>query len=186
MAAGEGFEPSQTESESGVLPLHKPAISLRGTSRNEQILLYKKRAQSQAPCARFQRDRLFRDLQNGIVGDHEFHVVDPDEFFILFYNRVFRLGHYFHERGFVERVKPHDDRHSSDEFGNKPELRKILRLNFVDISDRIFLGRFEFPGKAERRTVQTLADDFVKPYERAAADEQNVRGVYSYKILLRA
>jgi hypothetical protein len=25
MAAGEGFEPSQTESESGVLPLHKPA-----------------------------------------------------------------------------------------------------------------------------------------------------------------
>ena len=28
MAAGEGFEPSQTESESGVLPLHKPAICL--------------------------------------------------------------------------------------------------------------------------------------------------------------
>ncbi len=25
MAAGEGFEPSQTESESGVLPLHNPA-----------------------------------------------------------------------------------------------------------------------------------------------------------------
>ena len=25
MAAGEGFEPSQTESESGVLPLHKSA-----------------------------------------------------------------------------------------------------------------------------------------------------------------
>ena len=27
LAAGEGFEPSQTESESGVLPLHKPAIT---------------------------------------------------------------------------------------------------------------------------------------------------------------
>ena len=27
MAAGEGFEPSQTESESAVLPLHNPAIS---------------------------------------------------------------------------------------------------------------------------------------------------------------
>ena len=26
MAAGEGFEPSHTESESAVLPLHKPAI----------------------------------------------------------------------------------------------------------------------------------------------------------------
>ena len=28
MAAGEGFEPSQTESESVVLPLHNPAIYL--------------------------------------------------------------------------------------------------------------------------------------------------------------
>ena len=27
LAAGEGFEPSQTESESVVLPLHNPAIS---------------------------------------------------------------------------------------------------------------------------------------------------------------
>ncbi len=27
MAEGEGFEPPQTESESGVLPLHKPSIS---------------------------------------------------------------------------------------------------------------------------------------------------------------
>ena len=27
MAAGEGFEPSHTESESAVLPLHKPAVS---------------------------------------------------------------------------------------------------------------------------------------------------------------
>ena len=29
LAAGEGFEPSQTESESGVLPLHKPAVFRR-------------------------------------------------------------------------------------------------------------------------------------------------------------
>ena len=39
MAAGEGFEPSHTESESAVLPLHKPATSIR---RSEQILLYRK------------------------------------------------------------------------------------------------------------------------------------------------
>ena len=32
MAAGEGFEPSQTESESGVLPLHKPAVFRRTLS----------------------------------------------------------------------------------------------------------------------------------------------------------
>ena len=34
LAAGEGFEPSQTESESGVLPLHKPAVL-----RQAQVLL---------------------------------------------------------------------------------------------------------------------------------------------------
>ena len=39
LAAGEGFEPSHTESESAVLPLHKPAIFDR---RSEQILLYEK------------------------------------------------------------------------------------------------------------------------------------------------
>ena len=39
LAAGEGFEPSHTESESAVLPLHKPAISVRDS---EQILLYRK------------------------------------------------------------------------------------------------------------------------------------------------
>ncbi len=30
MAEGEGFEPPQTESESGVLPLHKPSIRRTG------------------------------------------------------------------------------------------------------------------------------------------------------------
>ena len=39
LAAGEGFEPSHTESESAVLPLHKPAIGVRSF---EQLLLYRK------------------------------------------------------------------------------------------------------------------------------------------------
>ena len=38
MAAGEGFEPSQTESESVVLPLHNPAVSV--LSRQDRELLY--------------------------------------------------------------------------------------------------------------------------------------------------
>ena len=41
LAAGEGFEPSHTESESAVLPLHKPAMKLCSL-RSEQILLYRK------------------------------------------------------------------------------------------------------------------------------------------------
>ena len=44
MAAGEGFEPLQTESESVVLPLHNPATSffaLRFVSLSQgQVLLY--------------------------------------------------------------------------------------------------------------------------------------------------
>ena len=44
LAAGEGFEPSHTESESAVLPLHKPAISVCRSvvNRSEQILLYRR------------------------------------------------------------------------------------------------------------------------------------------------
>ncbi len=40
LAAGEGFEPSHTESESAVLPLHKPAISCALTSAGYIILTY--------------------------------------------------------------------------------------------------------------------------------------------------
>ena len=38
LAAGEGFEPSQTESESGVLPLHKPAKRKSYYTRIKQIV----------------------------------------------------------------------------------------------------------------------------------------------------
>ena len=42
LAAGEGFEPSHTESESAVLPLHNPAIFRAAVliNRSEQIILY--------------------------------------------------------------------------------------------------------------------------------------------------
>ena len=44
LAAGEGFEPSHTESESAVLPLHNPAIFqfLFSSVSHEQVLLYRK------------------------------------------------------------------------------------------------------------------------------------------------
>ena len=40
MAAGEGFEPSQTESESVVLPLHNPAIFVFLYADARVIILY--------------------------------------------------------------------------------------------------------------------------------------------------
>jgi hypothetical protein len=39
LAAGEGFEPSQTESESVVLPLHNPAISIY-LMQTQELLYY--------------------------------------------------------------------------------------------------------------------------------------------------
>ena len=41
MAAGEGFEPSHTESESAVLPLHKPAVSVRRSLQRTDIIIQK-------------------------------------------------------------------------------------------------------------------------------------------------
>ena len=49
MAAGEGFEPSHTESESAVLPLHNPAISFALSHHSQaQDLLYQNLAICQA------------------------------------------------------------------------------------------------------------------------------------------
>ena len=47
LAAGEGFEPSHTESESAVLPLHNPAIS------QTQGLLYPISGECQAEFGKF-------------------------------------------------------------------------------------------------------------------------------------
>ncbi len=41
VAAGEGFEPSHTESESAVLPLHKPAIFVRSCRTNRYYYIGK-------------------------------------------------------------------------------------------------------------------------------------------------
>ena len=42
VAAGEGFEPSHTESESAVLPLHKPAIFIVRVTRTNIIISHKR------------------------------------------------------------------------------------------------------------------------------------------------
>ena len=57
MAAGEGFEPSQTESESGVLPLHKPAIVRSPlTISQAHILLYAESRKCQEKFCVFQKN----------------------------------------------------------------------------------------------------------------------------------
>ena len=49
MAEDEGFEPPQTESESGVLPLHKSSMS------HGRVLLYSKSEKSQALFTKFEK-----------------------------------------------------------------------------------------------------------------------------------
>ena len=51
LAAGEGFEPSHTESESAVLPLHKPAISRALVST--QIIIPKQAEKSREKAKNF-------------------------------------------------------------------------------------------------------------------------------------
>ena len=43
LAAGEGFEPSHTESESAVLPLHNPAMSLTNDTHYTHLAGFVKR-----------------------------------------------------------------------------------------------------------------------------------------------
>ena len=70
VAGDEGFEPPQTESESGVLPLHKSLYF--GSKAEQRLLLYAKPAKCQEEISNFAR-KLFsclllrRDWEPGIV-----------------------------------------------------------------------------------------------------------------------
>ena len=71
------------------------------------------------PCDRPQR--AFRELQ--------FHLLEGEQFLILFRERVSRFGQDSNQRAFIQLVQRRDDRQPTDEFRNQAVLEKVFRLN---------------------------------------------------------
>src|SRR5690606_17297901 len=90
-------------------------------------------------------------------------------------------------RVLVELFQGRDDRQAADELGDEPELDQVLRLDVgQQLADaRLAFARLEIGDETDAALRRAVHDDLLEARERAAADEQDVRGIDLQELLLR-
>ena len=79
-----------------------------------------------------------------------------------------------------------DDRNTTDEFGNETELHEIGRNHFVEqFAYAVFGFLLDMRAEAHAGAAGARFHQFFQPDERAAHDEQDVRGIHADEFLLR-
>src|SRR5262245_21795952 len=140
----------------------------------------------QAPGARPPLQRLLAHSLEGVVGEDEIDVVELEELLVLLQQRVLRFDEDADERLLVEAVHGADDREAADELGDQPELQEILGEHPGEDHAEVLLVRLANVGaEADAVVADAAPDDLVDAGERAAADEQDVRGVDLDELLVR-
>src|SRR5216684_1536224 len=141
---------------------------------------------AQAARAGLAVDSLAGDRAKGLVGERQLDVLHLEQALILLHQRVLRIGQNLLQRSFVEILQRGDHRQAADELGDQAVLQEILGLDVTeDFAGAAILRRQHLRGKADRGRASTRGDDLLQARERAAADEENVRGVDLQELLLR-
>ena len=70
-----------------------------------------------------------RDSAHGAVGEAESDAVHLEQPFVLFQERVLRLGQDLHQGFFLKLMQGCDDWQSADKLGNQTVLNEVLGLN---------------------------------------------------------
>src|SRR5262249_6350684 len=84
---------------------------------------------------------------------------------------------------FIERG---DDGQASDELGNEAKLQEVFRLHLVqELAHAALLLAADIGAESHALHTDAAADDFLEADECAAADEQDVGGIYLQEFLLR-
>src|SRR5690606_12622795 len=71
----------------------------------------------------------------GIVRDAEFYIIHVEEFAVLFYDGILRLGEYSSQYFGIQRVHVSEYRKPSYDFRDKPELFQVFRY---DVLQQVF------------------------------------------------
>ena len=91
------------------------------------------------------------------------------------------------ERLLVELFERRDHRQTADELGDEAVLDEIFRLDFLEdvgaVRTRIHITHFG--GETDAALLRAIHHDLLETGERAAADEEDVRGVDLQEFLLR-
>src|ERR1043165_1783821 len=148
----------------------------------EQKLLHDHHQTARADLA---LDRLVRDGLQGVFGEAELDVVVLELLLVLLDERVLRLGQNPHERAFVQLVQHARHGEATDKLRDEAVLHEVFRLHGGQ-SLRVAAARsFDLRVEAERLVAHASLDDLLQADESAAADEENVGGVYGEELLVR-
>ena len=113
-------------------------------------------------------------------------VLEAHDGLVLPHERVLRLAQDLDERALVELVERGHDRQTADELRDQAELDEVLGMNLREqLAGRLLFLRGDLRAEAHRRLRQPALDDVLQPDERAAADEEDVRGVDLDEFLVR-
>src|SRR5437773_924738 len=89
------------------------------------------------------------------------------------------LGFGHEERPLVGAVERREYRGPPDELGNEAVLQQVLRLDHrQEIAHAALLAALDVGAEAHARPPDARLDDLLEPDERAAAEEEHVRGVH--------
>jgi hypothetical protein len=115
--------------------------------------------------------------------------VDPlhlEQLLVLPRQRVLGLAQDPHQRLLVELLERRDHGQPADELGDEPELQQVLGLHlFQQSTHRALVAPTDVGAEPHALHADAAPDDVVEPDERAAADEEDVRGVDLEELLLR-
>ena len=140
----------------------------------------------EAACARFLLDAELCGAVQRLIGEVEIHAVDLEHLFVLLDEGVLGFRQNTDQRVFVERMERRDDRQTANEFGNHAELEQVFGLQgAVKRLDVAFFLCLDVGIKADGARARARLDDILKADERAAADEEDVRGIDADELLLR-
>src|SRR6266508_500302 len=141
---------------------------------------------AQAAGAGAAQQRLVGDRLDGVLGELQLDTVDLEQPAVLLHERVLRLGKDLDQRVAVQRRDGGDDREPADELRDQAELEQVLRHHVAVVTAGLAVRlRLDHHVEAERLLADPLLHDVVQAGERAADDEQHVRGVDLDELLVR-
>ena len=125
-------------------------------------------------------DRLER-----VVGEDQVDVVEAEEAPVLAHEGVLGLGQDLHQVLARELVHRGDDRQAPDELRDQPVVHEVLGEHLAEDVVRVVLApAADLGGEAHALVADAPLDDLLEVRERAAADEQHVRGVDREELLV--
>src|SRR5579859_478311 len=126
-----------------------------------------------------------RGREQTVIGELELDLVDRQELLVLLHDRVLRLGEDAQQVRFIQRLERNDDRHAADELGDEAVLEEVVGHDLGKDGGRLLRVLREGRAEAHRLLADARLHDLLEALERAAEDEEDVRGVDLDEVLVR-